>query len=178
VYSQLGDIWGRKHSMMLAVAVFAVGSAICGGAHSAAILIFGRLVQGLGTGGIDLFAEMIVCDIIPLRKRGPYLAIKHITFAIGTTLGSLLGGVFDDHGWRWCFLINIPICAISLVTMCFYLNVGGGANASEVNLLEELKKIDCIGSSMLTASVVMILVALSTGRCTKALVRSYRRPTN
>jgi EmrB/QacA subfamily drug resistance transporter len=167
VYSQLGDMWGRKHPMMLAVAVFAVGSAICGGAHSAAVFIFGRIVQGLGTGGIDLFAEMIICDIIPLRKRGPYLAIKLVTFAIGTTLGPLLGGVFAEHGWRWCFLINIPICAISLVTIWFYLKVGGGANASEVNLLEKLKKIDCIGSSMLTASVVMILVALSTGGAPK-----------
>jgi hypothetical protein len=119
VYSQLGDMWGRKYPMMLAVAVFAVGSAICGGAQSAAVLIFGRIVQGLGTGGIDLFAEMIVCDIIPLRKRGSYLAIKHVTFAIGTTLGPLLGGVFAEHGWRWCFLINIPICAISLVTTWF-----------------------------------------------------------
>jgi MFS family permease len=167
VYSQLGDMWGRKHPMMLAVAVFAVGSAICGGTQSAAVFIFGRILHGLGTGGIDLFAEMIVCDIIPLRKRGPYLAIKHITFAIGTTLGPLLRGVFAEHGWRWCFLINMPICAISLVTIWFYLNVDGGANSSEVILLKELKKIDCIGSSMLTASAVMILVALSTGGAPK-----------
>jgi hypothetical protein len=167
VYSQLGDMWGRKYPMMLAVAVFALGSAICGGAQSAAVLTFGRIVQGLGTGGIDLFAEMSVCDIVPLRKRGPYLAIKHVTFAIGTTLGPLLGGVFAEHGWRWCFQINILICVISLVTTWFYLNVGGGANANEVNLLEELKKIDCIGSSMLTASVVMILVAFSTGGAPK-----------
>ncbi|KAH4118284.1 hypothetical protein HBH96_228040 [Parastagonospora nodorum] len=163
LYSQLGDMWGRKYPMMLAVLVFAVGSAICGAANSGAVLIFGRIVQGLGTGGIDLFAEMILCDIIPLRKRGPYLAIKHVTFAIGTTLGPLLGGVFAEHGWRWCFLVNIPICGISLVVIWFYLNVGRGANASDVKLLDELKKIDYIGSSILTASVVMLLVALSTG---------------
>lgn len=163
LYSQLGDMWGRKYPIMLAVLVFAVGSAICGAANSGAVLIFGRIVQGLGTGGIDLFAEMILCDIIPLRKRGPYLAIKHVTFAVGTTLGPLLGGVFAEHGWRWCFLINIPICGISLVVIWFYLNVGGGANASDIKLLDELKKIDYIGSSILTASVVMLLVALSTG---------------
>ncbi|CAN9184181.1 unnamed protein product [Alternaria alternata] len=118
LYSQFGDMWGRKMPMMAAVAVFAVGSAICGGAHNGAVLIAGRIVQGLGTGGIDLYAEMILCDIVPLRKRGPYLAIKHVTFAIGTTL---------------------------------------------VFVKEELKKVDYVGSGMLTGSVLMLLVALSTG---------------
>lgn len=149
--------------MILAVVVFAVGSAICGGAQSGAVLIFGRIVQGLGTGGIDLFAEMILCDIVPLRKRGRYLAIKHVVFAIGTTLGPLLGGVFAEHGWRWCFLVNIPVCVISIVVIWFWLQVGGGINASDVKLKDELKKVDYIGSGLLTCSVLMLLVALSTG---------------
>ena len=72
--------------MMLAVLVFGVGSAICGWANSGAVLIFGRIVQGLGTGGIDLFAELILCDLVPLRKRGTYMARKHAVFATGTTV--------------------------------------------------------------------------------------------
>jgi MFS family permease len=163
LYSQLGDIWGRKYPMMSAVAVFAIGSAICGGANSGSVLILGRAVQGLGTGGIDLFAEMILCDIIPLRKRGPYLAIRHVTFAIGTTIGPLLGGAFAEHGWRWCFLVNIPICGISLVIMWFFLRVSGGAKSSNTTLMEELQKIDYIGSGILTVSTLIILFALGTG---------------
>lgn len=153
--------------MMAAVAVFAVGSAICGGAQNGAVLIAGRIVQGLGTGGIDLFAEMILCDIVPLRKRGPYLAIKHVAFAIGTTLGPLLGGVFAEHGWRWCFLINIPVCVISLVVIWLWLKVGGGINTAEVSLKEELKKVDYVGSGMLTGSILMLLIALSSGGAPK-----------
>ncbi|CAG5158849.1 uncharacterized protein ALTATR162_LOCUS5284 [Alternaria atra] len=168
LYSQFGDMWGRKIPMMAAVAVFAVGSAICGGAQNGAVLIAGRIVQGLGTGGIDLFAEMVLCDIVPLRKRGPYLAIKHVAFAIGTTLGPLLGGVFAEHGWRWCFLINIPVCAISLVVIWLWLKVGGGINTAEVSLKEELKRVDYVGSGMLTGSILMLLVALSTGGAPKA----------
>jgi MFS family permease len=167
LYGQLGDLWGRKYPMMLAVAVFAVGSAICGGANSGAVLIFGRIIQGLGTGGIDLFAEVILCDLIPLRRRGPYLAIKHVTFGVGTTLGPLLGGLFAEHGWRWCFLINIPVCAISIAVIWFYLSVGSGVKTSNASFLMELKKVDYIGSSILTASVIMILVALSTGGAPK-----------
>ncbi|KAF2025073.1 MFS general substrate transporter [Setomelanomma holmii] len=163
MYSQLGDMWGRKHPMMLAVGVFAIGSGICGGARSGAVLIFGRIVQGLGTGGIDLFAEMILCDLIPLRKRGPYLAIKHVAFATGTALGPLLGGVFAEHGWRWCFLVNIPVCAISIAIIWLWLRVGGGVKAKDVSLRRELAKVDYVGSGVLTLSVIMILVALSTG---------------
>jgi MFS family permease len=159
-------MWGRKIPMMTAVAVFAIGSAICGAANSGAVLIFGRIVQGLGTGGIDLFAEMILCDIIPLRKRGPYLAIKHVAFSTGTALGPLLGGVFAEHGWRWCFLVNIPVCALSLVVIWLWLRVGGGINTKDGTLWQELKKMDYTGSGMLTGSVILLLVPLSTGGAT------------
>lgn len=163
LYGQLGDMWGRKYPMMAAVAVFATGSAICGSADSGAVLIFGRVVQGLGTGGIDLFAEMILCDIVPLRKRGPYLAIKHAVFAVGTTLGPLLGGVFAEHGWRWCFLVNIPICVLAIAVMYFWLHVGGGFEMKDVSFKEGMKKVDLCGTAMLTTSVILLLVALSTG---------------
>jgi EmrB/QacA subfamily drug resistance transporter len=163
LYSQLGDMWGRKVPMMIAVTVFAIGSAICGVANSGAVLIFGRIIQGLGTGGIDLFAEMILCDIVPLRKRGPYLAIKHIVFAIGTCLGPLLGGVFAERDWRWCFYINIPVCFVAFCIIYLWLDVGGGIKAQEVSILGELKKIDYLGTGLLTFSVVMLLISLSTG---------------
>ncbi|KAJ8117649.1 hypothetical protein OPT61_g1185 [Boeremia exigua] len=163
LYSQLGDMWGRKIPMMTAVTIFAIGSAICGVATSGAVLIFGRIVQGFGTGGVDLFAEMILCDIVPLRKRGPYLAIKHIVFSIGTCLGPLLGGVFAEINWRWCFYINIPVCCIAFCIIYLWLDVGGGVRAHEVSVLGELKKIDYLGTGLLTFSVVMLLISLSTG---------------
>ncbi|RAR05438.1 MFS general substrate transporter [Stemphylium lycopersici] len=178
LYSQFGDMWGRKLPMMAAVLVFALGSGICAASKNGAVLITGRIAQGLGTGGIDLFAEMIICDIIPLRKRGPYLAIKHVAFAAGMTLGPLLGGVFAEHAWQWCFLINIPVCGVSLVVIWFWLRVGGGSvNAPtstnngdddkdgppKPSFIQEMKKVDYIGSAILTVSILLLLVALSTG---------------
>jgi hypothetical protein len=103
---------------------------------------------------------MIVCDIMLLRHRGPYLAIRHVTFAVGTTLDALQKGVYVQRAWRWCFII--PVCVILSVTIRLCLNTSSGAKASDLRLVDELKKMDYIGSSMLTASVAMILVALNT----------------
>jgi len=163
LYGQLGDMWGRKHPMMAALAVFAIGSAICGGARSGAVLIFGRIIQGLGTGGIDLFSEMILCDLVPLGKRGPYLAIKHSVYALGTILGPLLGGIFADYNWRWCFLINVPVCIIAIGIVAWWLQVGGGIDTRNIKFWEELSKVDLLGTFLLTLSVILILVSLSTG---------------
>ena len=163
LYGQVADIWGRKYPMMLAIFTFGMGSAICGWANSGAVLILGRTVQGLGTGGIDLFAELILSDLVPLRQRGAYMSIKHCVFATGTTTGPLLGGIFAERGWRWCFWINIPVCVVALVLMFFWLQVGGGVETREVNFKKQLRKIDGVGTTILTSAVVSILVALSTG---------------
>jgi MFS family permease len=156
LYGQLADIWGRKYPMILSVFVFAAGSAICGWANSGAVLICGRIVQGLGTGGIDLFAELVLSDLVPLRQRGTYMSIKHGVFAAGTTMGPLLGGVFAEHGWRWCFWINLPVCGLSIILMFFWINVGCGTRKG-------FCKIDGWGTALLTSAVVLILVSLSLG---------------
>lgn len=161
LYSQIGDMWGRKLPMMIAVTIFAIGSAVCGCANSGAVLIFGRIVQGLGTGGIDLFSEMILCDIVPLRKRGPYLAIKHVVFAVGASLGPLLGGIFAEINWRLCFYVNIPVCAIAFAVIYFWLDVSGG-RSMDASAWNSLKTVDYLGTGLLSFSVIMLLISLST----------------
>ncbi|SPQ17586.1 32d666d9-d511-47a0-b811-cefdecf815ba [Thermothielavioides terrestris] len=161
LYGQLADIWGRRHLMMVAVVVFGVGSAIAGFARNCAVLVFGRIVQGMGSGGIDLFAELILCDIIPLKKRGHYVAIKAAVYALGTTVGPLLGGIFAQTNWRWCFGINLPICIIALVLMWFWLQLSSGKSWQGLSVLQQIGRVDYVGLVLLTASVVLILCALT-----------------
>ncbi|KAK4234039.1 major facilitator superfamily domain-containing protein [Achaetomium macrosporum] len=161
LYGQLADIWGRRHLMMVAVVVFGVGSAVAGYANSCAVLVLGRIVQGMGSGGIDLFAELILCDIIPLKKRGHYVAIKAAVYALGTTVGPLLGGVFAQTNWRWCFGINLPICIIALVLMWFWLQLNSGESWKGQSVLQQMGRVDYVGLILLTTSVVLILCALS-----------------
>lgn len=161
LYGQLADIWGRRHLMMVAVVIFGAGSGIAGYANNCAVLVFGRIIQGMGSGGIDLFAELILCDIIPLKKRGHYVAIKAAVYALGTTVGPLLGGVFAQTNWRWCFGINLPVCIIALVLMWFWLQLNSGHSWKGLSVLQQIGQVDYVGIILLTAAVVLILCALT-----------------
>ncbi|KAK3392686.1 major facilitator superfamily domain-containing protein [Podospora didyma] len=167
LYGQLADIWGRRHLMMTAVVLFGIGSAISGAAGSGVVLIFGRITQGLGSGGIDLFAELILCDIIPLKRRGHYVAIKAAVYALGTTVGPVLGGVFAEGNWRWCFGVNIPVCLVALFMMWLWLQVSNGPQYDENDVpksaMKQLARVDFTGIGLLTAAVVLILFAMSSG---------------
>lgn len=162
LYGQVADMYGRKIPILLAVTVFAAGSAISGWAKNPTSLIFGRVIQGFGTGGIDLFVEIILCDLVPLRKRGQYMALKNLFFATGCTMGPMLGGYFAEHNWRLCFWVNLPVCLASFIMLCFWLRVEGGSKKGQ-GKMAEMMQVDYIGVFLLTASVVLILVPLSSG---------------
>lgn len=165
LYGQVADMYGRKIPILLAVTVFAAGSAISGWAKNPTSLIFGRVIQGFGTGGIDLFVEIILCDLVPLRKRGQYMALKNLFFATGCTMGPMLGGYFAEHNWRLCFWVNLPVCLASFIMLCCWLRVEGGSRKGQ-GKMAEIMQVDYIGVFLLTASVVLILVPLSSGGTT------------
>ncbi|KAI3391107.1 hypothetical protein diail_7958 [Diaporthe ilicicola] len=104
--AQLCNIFGRRWPMIIATCIFALGSGIAGGANNTAIMIAGRTVQGLGSGGIMLLVELIVCDMVPLRERGKYLGIVLSTAALGSIVGPVVGGALSERDWRWCFYLN------------------------------------------------------------------------
>jgi MFS family permease len=159
--------------MMVAVVIFGAGSGIAGYANNCAVLVFGRIIQGMGSGGIDLFAELILCDIIPLKKRGHYVAIKAAVYALGTTVGPLLGGVFAQTNWRWCFGINLPVCIVALVLMWFWLQLNSGHSWKGLSVLQQIGQVDYVGIILLTAAVVLILCALTLA----GTVYSWSDPT-
>ncbi len=144
---------------MFIVAVFTLGSGICGSASSGGMLVAGRAIQGIGSGGVNMIVDVIVSDLVPLRQRGNYIAIVLAVYAIGTSLGPFVGGaIVDSTSWRWVFYINLPVGGVSLVMLYFFLNVNWNKKAT---LSERLGKIDFIGNGLLMASSVGILWALT-----------------
>ncbi|GAP90881.2 putative major facilitator superfamily protein [Rosellinia necatrix] len=161
IYGQLADIWGRRWLMIGAVAIFTLGSGICGGSTSTNMLIGGRTVQGLGAAGINMLIELIVCDLLPLRERGQFFGILFLFIILGSVLGPFLGGILVDQvSWRWAFYINLPFGGASLILLYFVLHV---QHTPQGSLADQLKKIDIFGNLLLAASVSSALYALTYG---------------
>lgn len=104
LYGQLANIFGRRSPMIVATALFTLGSGLAGWASSSGVLIAGRVVHGLGSGGLYVLSDIIICDLVPPRSRGPYLSAVLSTAALGATIGPIVGGALARKSWRWIFV--------------------------------------------------------------------------
>ncbi|RII13604.1 hypothetical protein CUC08_Gglean004374 [Alternaria sp. MG1] len=161
LFGQLADVFGRRWPIIFTVAVFALGSGIAGGARSAGMLIAGRTLQGVGLGGVNMLIDIIVCDLVPQRKRGAVMGIVFAFFAVGSSLGPFVGGILVDRAsWRWVFYIGLPVAGVSLMFLVAFLQV---QYDKEMALKNKLKRLDYTGNVILTLSMVSILIALTYG---------------
>ncbi|KAJ2233928.1 hypothetical protein GGH97_005842, partial [Coemansia sp. RSA 475] len=110
ITGKLSDIFGRTQMLVGGILVFAAGSLVCALSQSIAVLLVGRGVAGAGAAVIIGLTLVIVSDIVPMRKRGPYMAVFSLVFSASSVVGPLLGGLFTDHvTWRWIFWLSEPI---------------------------------------------------------------------
>src|SRR5277367_5502714 len=106
----LSGLIGRKRFYMTCVALFTLSSALCGVASSLGMLVFFRVLQGLGGGGLQPSEQAILVDTFSQKQRGMAMAIYTIAILVAPVLGPTLGGwITDNFSWRWIFYINIPI---------------------------------------------------------------------
>ncbi|MBA3426776.1 MAG: MFS transporter, partial [Rubrobacter sp.] len=154
VIGKLGDVYGRKWFIVGGVAVFLVGSVLCGVAWGMTELIIFRGVQGLGAGMIFANIFTSVADIFPNpARRAKYQGIFFSVFALSSVIGPTLGGwITDNLDWRWVFYVNLPLGLFSLFALPFVLSQSGQRRRV---------KIDYLGAATVTASVVALLLALS-----------------
>ncbi|KAJ3415401.1 hypothetical protein HDV05_004995 [Chytridiales sp. JEL 0842] len=160
LYGKLADIFGRKAVIIFAIAIFELGSAICGAATSMTMLIVGRAVAGIGGGGIFSLVLIIISDIVSIQDRGKYQGIIGAVFGIASIIGPLMGGAFSDSiSWRWCFYINLPVGVITLVTIILYLNFP----SPEGSVSEKFRRIDWLGSFLCLATVLSLITPIQLG---------------
>ncbi|KAK4444193.1 putative transporter [Podospora aff. communis PSN243] len=159
LFGQLANIWGRRSVTLVIVAFFTLGSGICGGATNGAMLIAGRAVQGVGSGGMNVIVDIIISDLVPLRERGNYIAIVLAVYSVGVALGPWIGGVIvSNTSWRWVFYINLPVGGATLIMTYLFLRVNYN---EEMALPERLRRIDYGGNVLIIGSTVSVLYALT-----------------
>ncbi len=112
----LMGLFGRKRFYMTCVVLFTVSSALCGAAPNIELLIFFRVLQGLGGGGLQPSEQGILIDTFPRHQLGMAMALYGVAIVVAPILGPVLGGyISDNYSWRWIFYINVPIGIVSLL---------------------------------------------------------------
>ena len=162
LYGKLSDIYGRKKFFSAAITIFVVGSVLCTLSQSMLQLAFYRAVQGLGAGGLFSLALAIIGDIVPPRERAKYQGYFLAVFGTSSVLGPVIGGFFAGQssllgidGWRWVFLVNVPIGIAALVVV---------ARTLHLNHTRLDHRIDWWGAVTLTLGLVPLLLVAEQGR--------------
>ncbi len=175
IWGKLGDLYGRKLILLIGIAIFIGGSALCGlagefgdlpllGDGMMQLIIF-RGIQGIGGGALFTTAFATIGDLFPPRERGKYAGMFGAVFGLASVVGPIVGGYFTDNGtttiagmeiagWRWCFYINLPTSLIALAMIWYKMpnlgHTGGG-------------KIDWFGGLFVVISIGALMLALTMG---------------
>ena len=162
IYGKLGDIFGRRPLFMIAISIFVIGSVTSGFAQTMYELAAYRGLQGLGAGGLFSLALTIVADIVSPKERAKYQGYFLAVFGTSSVIGPLVGGLFAGidsflwiDGWRWVFLINLPIGIVSLIMVVTFLHVPH---------FPRPQKIDWWGAVTVIMGVVPLLIIAEQGR--------------
>jgi EmrB/QacA subfamily drug resistance transporter len=162
LYGKLSDLYGRRPFFLASITVFVIGSALCGLADSMYQLAGFRALQGIGAGGLFSLALAIIGDIVPPRERARYQGYFLAVFGTSSVLGPMVGGflagqstILGIDGWRWVFLVNVPIGIVSLSLVVRTLRLPHQRRDH---------RIDYPGAAALVIGLVPLLIVAEQGR--------------
>ncbi|WP_191275523.1 MDR family MFS transporter [Nocardiopsis terrae] len=157
VWGKLSDLWGRKLLFQIALGVFIAASLAAGFAQDINWLIAARALQGLGVGGLATLPNIILGDVVSPRERGRYSGLIGMVFGVSTVLGPLVGGFLVDSplGWRWCFLITVPLAVVAFCVIQFMFRMPFTPRHKP--------SVDWLGAGLIFSAASTVIVLISLG---------------
>jgi EmrB/QacA subfamily drug resistance transporter len=155
LYGKLGDLYGRRRVLLVAIGIFLLGSMACGAAQTMDQLLVARFAQGLGGGGLGALAMATVADIVPARQLGRWLGYQGVIYAVASAIGPVVGGLFVDHlSWRWAFFINLPIGVLAATIVTTRLRLP---------YRRVLHSLDWAGAALVTSALALFVILATLG---------------
>ena len=156
---RLTDILSRRTGLIFSNVFFCAGNLICGLATREWVMILGRVVAGMGGGGLTAISTFVASDLIPLRRRGVWQGFGNISYGVGAGLGGVFGGWINDvWGWRIAFLIQVPLTAVSGLLAWFLIDIPIKETEKSA-----WKRIDFMGAATLISTLLLLLLGVNLG---------------
>ena len=163
-FGKLYTFFSIKWVYLGAIFIFEIGSVICGAAPTSVALIIGRAIAGIGSAGIFSGAIIIIAYAVPLVKRPIFTGIIGGMYGLASVAGPLMGGAFTDKiSWRWCFYINLPIGAVTILGIAIFFKSPARKNEDSIGFWERSKQFDPIGTVLFIPCIICLLLALQWG---------------
>src|ERR1700760_3049970 len=161
----LSSVIGRKRFYMGCVALFTISSFLCGIAPNLGLLLFFRVLQGIGGGGLAPSEQAILTDTFSPAQRGMAFALYGVAVVVAPAIGPALGGWITDHySWRWIFFINIPVGIISLIMTSLLVQDSENAKKEHKKATEGGIKVDYVGFLLFAVGLASLQIVLDKGQ--------------
>lgn len=166
LYGRIYTFFPTKWVFLSGIALFEVGSALCGAAPNSTSFIIGRAIAGFGSSGIFTGAITILLFSTPLHRRPMFQGLFGACFGVASVAGPLIGGAFTQGkaGWRWCFYINLPLGAFTIAVLTIFLQLD--ENKAKMTTKEMFWRLDPIGNMFFLPSIICLILALQWGGIT------------
>ncbi|KAF7335619.1 Major facilitator superfamily transporter [Mycena venus] len=165
LFGRLYSFLSLKWVYIAAIGVFELGSLICAVAPSSTALIIGRAIAGLGGSGLATGTLIICVSAVPLERRSIYMGLISAVYWAGSVAGPLLGGALTDKAsWRFCFWINLPIGAMTVIVIALFFKPPGNIQeVQSISLRKRIEQFDPWGTLVFIPATVCLLLALQWG---------------
>jgi MFS transporter, DHA2 family, multidrug resistance protein len=162
----LGRLFGQKRIYMLCLALFLVGSILCGTAHTLQALLVYRALQGLGAGALQPTEQAILRQTFPPKEQGMAMALFAMAVMLGPAVGPTLGGIIvDNYSWPWIFYINVPVGILGMVMVATFVHEDEDIVAKNRELAEKQRKnVDWWGIGLLIVGLCSLQYVLEEGQ--------------